>query len=220
LLIRIIKRSQETLVENGNRMKYSVPCAFLAVLLSAHLALAAPITIDFDYSEGAAPDFFLVPSVYRGVGVADDLSPQPFVPSFYDSGVTFVNVEFATSLLSVDGFTVTDAGAAQYGTITLFWDTEIQSATLDFAAPQPDSLMALGVDAGDFSFWEMNVHYDTLRIDVFSETPFSYIRIPAYHSMYLDTVAFDSPPIPEPSTLLLFGSGLIGLGAFRRKFKG
>jgi len=26
--------------------------------------------------------------------------------------------------------------------------------------------------------------------------------------------------VPEPSTLLLFGTGLIGIGIFRRKFKG
>ena len=29
----------------------------------------------------------------------------------------------------------------------------------------------------------------------------------------------DMPPIPEPTTMLLFGSGLIGLVGFRRKFK-
>jgi hypothetical protein len=27
------------------------------------------------------------------------------------------------------------------------------------------------------------------------------------------------PPIPEPSTVLLLGAGLLGLGAFRRKLK-
>ena len=37
-----------------------------------------------------------------------------------------------------------------------------------------------------------------------------------------DFVAFDrlqSSPIPEPTTMLLFGSGLIGLAGFRRRFK-
>jgi hypothetical protein len=33
-------------------------------------------------------------------------------------------------------------------------------------------------------------------------------------------VAYEATAVPEPSTLLLFGTGLVGIGVFRRKFKG
>jgi len=34
----------------------------------------------------------------------------------------------------------------------------------------------------------------------------------------IDTYSFQTKPVPEPSTILLFGAGLVGLVGFRRKF--
>ncbi len=194
-------------------MKCSPLVLAAAILLSAPVASAMPITIDFDYSGGGAPGFFQVPSIYREVGVAD---AGAMADSFYDSGVTFVNTEFAGSPLSADGFTITDASAAQYGTMTLFWDTYIQSATLDFVAPEPGASIALGINGGDFSYWNMGF-FDELSIQIFSETPFNYLTIPAYHSAFLDTVTYEAEPIPEPASLLLFGAGCALVGVLRRR---
>ena len=46
------------------------------------------------------------------------------------------------------------------------------------------------------------------------------LRLDLTDEIFIDNFSYktQSSPVPEPATMLLFGSGLIGLGAVRRKF--
>lgn len=65
----------------------------------------------------------------------------------------------------------------------------------------------------------MTYEFDSLGIQA------QYVRVQLTHSLdgpwtFLDEVDFftDSAPVPEPATMLLLGSGLLGLAGVRRKF--
>ena len=83
------------------------------------------------------------------------------------------------------------------------------STTRSFSISDP-----IGSDPLWFTFSNLGLYGSSLDLKLYPYYSSSWV--------FIDEVKFDdssSSPIPEPNTMLLFGSGLIGVAGFRRRFK-
>lgn len=109
------------------------------------------------------------------------------------------------NLFNLNSFDLTEWGEYSNKTYTVTGylaggDTVSETITLDNFIHQED------VDYNDFN------HFNFTKF-----TNLSSVTIAGYSYFALDNL--NVSPIPEPTTMLLLGAGLIGLAGFRRKFK-
>jgi len=79
--------------------------------------------------------------------------------------------------------------------------------TLDTAAPDSSGYYGGAIDFSDPSIAELDIVFVITKFGMGEDANF----------LDIDNVSLDYTPVPEPSTLCLFGFAVVGLSAFRRK---
>lgn len=210
----------------------------IAVLGSQQNALSIPRTFNFEGTVTTVPDqisaTFNTTQTITGSYTFESSQPDsdPAVnKGFYTDGITALNI-------NIDGYTATlhplandnyfdieDMGFLNKDRYTLNVDplanivngfnSSFFSLNLtddDANAITGDALPDVPPDLSDFTSARWYISFENADPDIFE---FIYLR-----GDLISLTLADISTVPEPSTLLLFGTGLVGIGIFRRKFKG
>jgi hypothetical protein len=174
--------------------------------------------------------------LFISFGIISSANAWIFVPNYGSTGTQTFSYEFDSDFSGTVGFVVSDQGDSIGDSRLLLnlWSGVVTLSTeydLDDTSAFENSRGASGTtgsifevpisfDAGSiFSFdWEFNTDDYSDGYWGFNDFSLVYLEDASGATVYSEGLG-QIAPVPEPATMLLFGSGLLGLAGLKRKFK-